>query len=68
MTNVVLVEELIEVSNSTRYMEINISLLGGCRCNPLSILWNTRLIFFRIIYGRAFLWSALAEALLHCCS
>lgn len=66
MTNVMLVEKLIEVNNSTRYMEINIFLLGGSRCNPLNILWNTRLIFFGIIYVRAFLFSLLAEASLHC--
>lgn len=52
------------VNNSTRYMGINVFLLGGWRCNPLNILWNTRLIFFSIIYLRAFLFSLLAE---HCC-
>lgn len=59
-------EKLMGVNNSTRYMGINVFLLGGCRCNPLNILWNTRLIFFSIIYLRAFLLSLLAEALLHC--
>lgn len=66
MTNIRLVGKLIEVNNSTRYMEINVFLLGGCRCNPLNILWNTRLIFFSIIYVRAFLFSLLAEASLRC--
>lgn len=66
MASVRLVEKPIEVSNSTRYMEISILLLGGCRCNPLNILWNTRLIFFSIMYVRAFLFSFLAEASLCC--
>lgn len=66
MANVRLVEKPIEVSNSTRYMEISILLLGGCPCNPLNILWNTRLIFFSIMYVRAFLFSFLAEASLCC--
>lgn len=49
-------------------MEISVFLVWGCGCNPLNILWNTRLIFFSIIYARAFLFSLLAEALLCCWS
>lgn len=64
MTNVLLVEKLIEVNNSTRYVQINIFLLGGCRCNPLNILWNTRLIFFSIMCVRAFLFAGRGIAVL----